>query len=153
MAFAARPPSPAAGFPPPTYVAPVTPARPPTALVVGVLGVGVVAAGTSALITREAYDIAGGGTTALGLASFWGTGAVTEVPEVKRLVGLEPEDEIVAVVYLGWPVEAAPSSFRESAPVINVTLPSSKGSPRTPVRYADACRRCTGARRAVRSAR
>ncbi len=46
----------------------MTAARPPTALLVGVLGVGVVAAGTSALITREAYDIAGGGTTALGLA-------------------------------------------------------------------------------------
>lgn len=46
----------------------MTQARPATALVVGVLGIGVVAAATSALITREAYDIAGGGTTALGLA-------------------------------------------------------------------------------------
>jgi nitroreductase len=57
------------------------------------------------------------GATALGLASFWGTGAVIDVPEVKQLVGLRPEDEIVALIYLGWPVEAAPDGFR-AAPVV-----------------------------------
>src|SRR5262245_14982612 len=31
------------------------------------------------------------GATALGLASFWGTGAAVEVPEVKALVGLRPD--------------------------------------------------------------
>jgi nitroreductase len=57
------------------------------------------------------------GATALGLASFWSTGAPVEVPEVKRLVGLQPEDDIVAFVYLGWPLEAAPPG-RRPAPTV-----------------------------------
>jgi hypothetical protein len=39
------------------------------------------------------------------------------VPGVKELVGLRPEDEIVALIYLGWPVEAAPDGFR-APPVV-----------------------------------
>jgi nitroreductase len=57
------------------------------------------------------------GATALGLASFWGTGAAVDVPEVKRLVGLQPDDQIVAIIYLGWPVEPAPPG-RRPAPVV-----------------------------------
>ena len=57
------------------------------------------------------------GATALGLASFWGTGAAVEVPEVKALVGLQPEDRIIAIVYLGWPVQEAPAGHR-AAPVV-----------------------------------
>lgn len=59
------------------------------------------------------------GATALGLASFWSTGAPAEVPEVKRLVGLQSEDEIVAFIYLGWPLEEAPPAQR-SAPVVTL---------------------------------
>lgn len=44
------------------------------------------------------------GATARGLHTYWGTGATTHAPEVKRLVGLAPEDTIVAIVYLGWPL-------------------------------------------------
>ena len=72
---------------------------------------------------ENGYAVAAGvqnlllGATALGLASFWGTGAVTDVPGVKELVGLRPEDEIVALIYLGWPVEAAPDGFR-APPVV-----------------------------------
>ena len=57
------------------------------------------------------------GATALGLASFWGTGAAVEVPEVKALVGLQPEDQIIAIIYLGWPVQEAPAGHR-AAPVV-----------------------------------
>jgi len=57
------------------------------------------------------------GATALGLASFWSTGAPVDVPEVKRLAGLSPEDDIVAFVYLGWPLESAPRGWR-AAPVV-----------------------------------
>jgi nitroreductase len=57
------------------------------------------------------------GATALGLASFWGTGAAVEVPEVKALVGLQPEDRIIAIIYLGWPVQEAPPGHR-AAPVV-----------------------------------
>ncbi|HEX2324269.1 MAG TPA: nitroreductase, partial [Chloroflexota bacterium] len=72
---------------------------------------------------ENGYAVAAGvqnlllGATALGLASFWGTGAATDVPGVKELVGLRPEDEIVALIYLGWPVEAAPDGFR-APPVV-----------------------------------
>lgn len=59
------------------------------------------------------------GATALGLASFWSTGAPAEVPEVKALMGLQPDDEIVAFIYLGWPLEAAPPAQR-SAPVVTL---------------------------------
>ncbi len=44
------------------------------------------------------------GATAAGLASHWATGTWMEDPAVKHLAGLTPEDELVALVYLGWPV-------------------------------------------------
>ena len=53
------------------------------------------------------------GATALGLASYWSTGIAAEAEQVKALVGLRPEDEIVALVYLGWPLGAAPSRHRQ----------------------------------------
>jgi nitroreductase len=52
------------------------------------------------------------GATALGLASYWSTGIAAEAPEVKALLGLQPEDEIVALVYLGWPLAEAPPTRR-----------------------------------------
>ena len=49
------------------------------------------------------------GATAAGLASYWGTGAVTEAPEVKELCGFAPQDVIVAAIYLGWPLGLDPA--------------------------------------------
>jgi nitroreductase len=57
------------------------------------------------------------GATSLGLASYWGSGMVTQAPGVKSLCGLAPEDEILAVVYLGWPTSQVASPGR-SAPQI-----------------------------------
>jgi nitroreductase len=56
--------------------------------------------------------------TAEGLASYWGTGAVTEAPAVKALCGLEPADELVALVYLGWPVGLDPEAPARPEPEI-----------------------------------
>ena len=55
--------------------------------------------------------------TAAGLNSYWGTGAVTHVPAVKAWCGLEVDDVIVAVLYLGWPVGEVPDPGR-AAPII-----------------------------------
>jgi len=56
--------------------------------------------------------------TAVGLASYWGTGRVTTVPEVRTLCGFDATDRVVAVIYLGWPTaevavpERPPLRFR-----------------------------------------
>lgn len=53
------------------------------------------------------------GATAAGLATYWGTGVVCDAPGVKDLCGLSPDDTILAVVYVGWPVaEASPVARR-----------------------------------------
>ncbi len=44
------------------------------------------------------------GATAAGLASHWATGTWMDDPEVKHLAGLAPDDQLVALIYLGWPV-------------------------------------------------
>jgi nitroreductase len=59
------------------------------------------------------------GATALGLASFWKTGAPAEDPAVKELAGLAPEDDIVAFVFLGWPA-AEPLPGHRGPPVVRV---------------------------------
>jgi nitroreductase len=41
--------------------------------------------------------------TAAGLASHWATGAWMDDAAVKALAGLGPDDDLVALVYLGWP--------------------------------------------------
>jgi nitroreductase len=46
------------------------------------------------------------GATAAGLATYWGTGVVCHAPGVKEMCALQPTDEIVAVIYLGWPLDA-----------------------------------------------
>lgn len=52
--------------------------------------------------------------TAAGLNSYWGTGAVTKAPEVKRWCGLDERDTIVAVVYVGWPAGPVPDPGRDA---------------------------------------
>ncbi len=44
------------------------------------------------------------GATALGLASFWSTPALTSPPTVLDLCGFDVDDRIVGIVYLGWAV-------------------------------------------------
>jgi nitroreductase len=57
------------------------------------------------------------GATALGLASYWSTGEVATVPAVKALAGFDPADQIVAVVYLGWPVAPLPAPPKVAPPI------------------------------------
>lgn len=54
------------------------------------------------------------GATAIGLNSYWGTGVVASTPEVKQLAGLEPTDEIIAAIYLGWPLGPVPIPERKT---------------------------------------
>jgi nitroreductase len=49
------------------------------------------------------------GATALGLASYWSTGEVASVSEVKHLAGFDQADQLVAVIYLGWPIAPLPA--------------------------------------------
>lgn len=44
------------------------------------------------------------GATAAGLASLWSTGAAARSGRIAELVGLDPTDTIVGLVYLGWPI-------------------------------------------------
>jgi nitroreductase len=57
--------------------------------------------------------------TAAGLATYWGTGVVCDSPEVKQLCGLGPHDEIVGVLYMGWPLDATTPIPPRSAPQLS----------------------------------
>jgi nitroreductase len=43
------------------------------------------------------------GATAAGLATLWSTGAAATSERIAALVGLDPTDTIVGLVYVGWP--------------------------------------------------
>jgi nitroreductase len=43
------------------------------------------------------------GATAAGLASHWATGDWMSDEAIKAFAGLAPEDQLIALVYLGWP--------------------------------------------------
>jgi nitroreductase len=64
------------------------------------------------------------GATAAGLASYWGTGVVTEVPAVRDLCGLRPDERLVALIYLGWPVGDVPVPERPDPDLRFVRQPS-----------------------------
>lgn len=51
----------------------------------------------------------------MGLACMWRTGNTAYDPRVKQWLGLEPEDSIVAFVYVGYP--AIPHLERQPAPI------------------------------------
>lgn len=55
--------------------------------------------------------------TAAGLNSYWGTGAVVAAPSVRRLAGFDDTDEIIAIVYLGWPLGPVPVPERAPAAI------------------------------------
>jgi nitroreductase len=57
------------------------------------------------------------GATASGLASHWATGDWMDDAAVKELAGLAPDDDLVALVYLGWPIGEVPAVERP-APIV-----------------------------------
>lgn len=61
------------------------------------------------------------GATALGLASFWSTPAITRPPAVLELCGFAPDDRLVGVIYLGWATQDCPAPERPRLPVTHVT--------------------------------
>lgn len=52
------------------------------------------------------------GATAAGLASFWGTAPLIDAPRALELCGFDPEDRILAVIYLGWPTSTVEAPER-----------------------------------------
>lgn len=61
------------------------------------------------------------GATALGLASFWSTPALTRPPAVLDLCGFGPDDRVVGVIYLGWATQQSPAPQRPRLPITHVT--------------------------------
>jgi nitroreductase len=47
-----------------------------------------------------------------GLAAIWRTGETAYAPEVKEALGLPPEAQVLAIVYLGYPDRAQPPAAR-----------------------------------------
>ncbi len=77
------------------------------------------AAGTHEVMTEENRDAVAAAiqtlllaATAAGLGSLWSTGAAARSPRVAELVGLDPADTVVGLVYLGWPVGAPDAAPR-----------------------------------------
>lgn len=60
------------------------------------------------------------GATALGLASFWSTPAITSPPSVLDLCGFGPEDRLVGMIYLGWAAQRCPAPERPQIPITHV---------------------------------
>jgi nitroreductase len=60
------------------------------------------------------------GATAAGLASHWATGTWMEDDAVKALADLEPDDELIALVYLGWPTGEVPEVERPEPAVLRL---------------------------------
>ncbi len=61
------------------------------------------------------------GATALGLASFWSTPAITQPPAVLELCRFAPDDRLIGVIYLGWATQECPPPERPPLPVIRIT--------------------------------
>ena len=62
------------------------------------------------------------GATALGLASFWSTPALSRPPQVLDLCGFGPDDQVVGIIYLGWADgRAVDTPERPAAPITVVT--------------------------------
>ena len=56
--------------------------------------------------------------TASGLASHWATGDWMDDPAVKELAGLAHDDDLVALVYLGWPNGEVPAVERPAPSIL-----------------------------------
>ena len=46
--------------------------------------------------------------TAYGIGVYWGTGGVTYKPEMKDFLGLKPQDQVLGVLFVGYPEEEWP---------------------------------------------
>jgi len=60
------------------------------------------------------------GATALGLASFWSTPALTRPPKVLDLCGFGNDDRVVGVLYLGWPDGECAAPERPSVSIAHI---------------------------------
>ena len=63
------------------------------------------------------------GATERGLASYWRTPAALDEPEARRVLGLEPNEDVVALVHLGPPVSEPPEKERTPLDGILRVLP------------------------------
>lgn len=61
------------------------------------------------------------GATALGLASFWSTPALTQPDSVLELCQFDPGDRLVGMIYLGWATQECPAPPRPDPPITHVT--------------------------------
>lgn len=57
--------------------------------------------------------------TARGLATFWATGFAARDPDVRRFAGLADEDQLVGMIYIGWPLGTPPTP-RRIPPAIHI---------------------------------
>jgi nitroreductase len=56
------------------------------------------------------------GATAAGLASFWSTGGATVAAGVRALCQCTDDEQIIGLIYLGWPLDDAPVAVPGRAP-------------------------------------
>lgn len=61
------------------------------------------------------------GATSLGLASYWSTGEAARDRGVKALAGLAERDQLVGIVYLGWPLGEIDAPERRPPDIRRVT--------------------------------
>src|SRR5262245_11358386 len=60
------------------------------------------------------------GATAEGVASYWSTPPLIDSPRALALCGFEPDDRIVALIYLGWPVSTPDAPARPDVAVRHI---------------------------------
>ena len=60
------------------------------------------------------------GATAAGLASFWSTAPLMDSPRALELCGFQPDDRIVAIIYLGWPNSSVDPPTRPAPSITHV---------------------------------
>lgn len=60
------------------------------------------------------------GATAAGLASFWSTAPLDDVPAVLARCGFEPDVRLAGVIYLGWPAGRVDAPARPPVAVTHV---------------------------------
>lgn len=60
------------------------------------------------------------GATAVGLASFWATPPLIDSPRVLELCGFDPDDRIIGVIYLGWPISTVDTPVRPAPDVLHL---------------------------------
>lgn len=92
------------------------------------------AAGADDVVTVENRDAVAAavenlllGATAAGLATLWSSGAATRSPRVASVCGFDPDDQVVGLVYVGWPTAEANAPAQRPEPTIGVLTGRSEG--------------------------